>query len=226
MSVLDDPQIAILNVPGLNNSGPAHWQTRWERNHGAIGRAELGLWDDPRRNAWVTSLDHAIRAASRPVVLVAHSLGCLAVAWWAVLEGQSKGWPVAGALLVAPPDLEVLGDVRVAGDFNPRPRVLMPFPTILVASRDDPWATMTVQRDMARDWGSHLVDAGQQGHLNAESGMVDWAEGKALLTRLVEVARGEASASVLEAAQSIHDGRAALKVFPGREGLGQSLPLS
>jgi len=226
MSILDDPQIAILTVPGLGNSGPAHWQTRWERVHDAIGRADLGLWNDPRRNAWVTALDHAIRSAGRPVVLVAHSLGCLAVAWWAVFEGQSMGWPVAGALLVAPPDLEVLGDVRLAGDFNPRPRMRLPFPTILVASRDDPWATLNVQRDMAREWGAHFVDAGQQGHLNAESGLVDWAEGKALLTRLVEVARGEASAGVLAAAQSIHDGRAALRVFPGAGGLGTSLPLS
>jgi uncharacterized protein len=215
MSVLDDPQIAILNVPGLNNSGPAHWQTRWERSHDAIRRADLGLWDQLRRNQWVTALDRAIRDAGRPVVLVAHSLGCLAVAWWAVLEGQSKGWPVAGALLVAPPDLEVMADVRLAGDFNPRPRVLLPFPTILVASRDDPWATLNVQREMAHDWGAQFVDAGQQGHLNAESGLVDWSEGKALLTRLVEVARNEASADVLNAAQSIHDGRAALKVFPG-----------
>src|SRR6476619_5267926 len=101
MSVLDDPQIAILNAPGLGNSGPAHWQTRWERTHDAIRRADLGLWDQPRRNQWVTALDRAIRDAARPVVLVAHSLGCLAVAWWVVLEGQSKGWPVAGALLVA-----------------------------------------------------------------------------------------------------------------------------
>lgn len=215
MSVLDDPQIAILNVPGLNNSGPAHWQTRWERSHYAIRRADLGLWDNPRRNQWVTALDRAIRDAGRPVVLVAHSLGCLAVAWWAVLEGQSRGWPVAGALMVAPPDLEVLGDVRLAGDFNPRPRILLPFPTIVVASRDDPWATMGVQRDMAREWGAHFVDAGEQGHLNAESGLVDWQEGKLLLTRLVEVARGEVSADLLATAQAIHDRRAALRVFPG-----------
>src|SRR6478609_3382998 len=74
MSVLDDPQIAILNVPGLGNSGPAHWQTRWERSHDAIRRADLGLWDQPRRNQWVTALDRAIRDAARPVVLVANAL--------------------------------------------------------------------------------------------------------------------------------------------------------
>ena len=65
MSVLDDPQIAILNVPGLNNSGPAHWQTRWERSHDGIRRAELGLWDQPRRNQWATALDRAFEAIAQ-----------------------------------------------------------------------------------------------------------------------------------------------------------------
>lgn len=225
MSVLDDARIAILNVPGLNNSGPAHWQTRWERAHAGIGRADLGHWQLPRRNPWVTNLNQAIRAAGRPVVLVGHSLGCLTVAWWAALAGEAWASPVRGALLVAPPDLDVLGDARLAGDFNPRPRQPLPFPAILVASRDDPYATLAVQQGMARDWGAHFVDAGQQGHLNAESGLVDWAEGKALLTRLVEVARGDAPPNALDAAQAIHDGRAALNIFPGRTGLGGSLPL-
>jgi hypothetical protein len=98
--------------------------------------------------------------------------------------------------------------------------VRLPFPSIVVASRDNHWATVGVQRDMAREWGAHFVDAGEQGHLNAESGLVDWQEGKLLLTRLVEVARGEVSADVLATAQAIYDRRAALRVFPGAAGLG------
>src|ERR1700744_378609 len=92
----------VLTVPGLNGSGPSHWQTLWEEARPDTLRVELGMWSMPHRNAWVTRLDQAIPAAQAPVVLAAHSLGCLAVAWWAELSGQPYGWPVAGALLVAP----------------------------------------------------------------------------------------------------------------------------
>ena len=59
----------ILTVPGLNNSGPDHWQTVWERKRGDCVRVELGDWSTPRRDAWVRKLDQAIRAARGPVVL-------------------------------------------------------------------------------------------------------------------------------------------------------------
>ncbi len=41
------------------------------------------MWNTPHRNAWVIKLDQAIRSAQAPVILAAHGLGCLAVAWWA-----------------------------------------------------------------------------------------------------------------------------------------------
>jgi hypothetical protein len=76
----------ILTVPGLNNSGPEHWQSVWERQRPDCRRVDLGMWDKPHRNTWVNQLNLAIRQADRPVILAAHSLGCLAVAWWAQLE--------------------------------------------------------------------------------------------------------------------------------------------
>src|SRR3546814_20328511 len=94
----------VLAVPGLNNSGPGHWQTIWETTRNDCERVDLGMWDRPHRNTWVNKLNAAIRQADRPVILVAHSLGCIAVAWWAALERPPFGSPVAGALLVAPPD--------------------------------------------------------------------------------------------------------------------------
>src|SRR5262245_5536541 len=78
----------VLTVPGLNNSGPAHWQTLWEQRLSDCRRVELGMWDKPHRNTWVNKLNLAIRTADRPVVLAAHSLGCIAVAWWAHFEGR------------------------------------------------------------------------------------------------------------------------------------------
>src|SRR3546814_4634015 len=73
----------VLTVPGLNNSGPGHWQTIWETTRNDCERVDLGMWDRPHRNTWVNKLNAAIRQADRPVILVAHSLGCIAVAWWA-----------------------------------------------------------------------------------------------------------------------------------------------
>ncbi|MFW2830734.1 RBBP9/YdeN family alpha/beta hydrolase [Sphingomonas sp. ID0503] len=175
----------VLTIPGLNNSGADHWQTLWERERGDCQRVELGMWADPRRNPWVTKLDHAIASARPPVILVAHSLGCLAVAWWAALSGQPYGAPVAGALLVAPPDVDGCGG-RALGDFAPTPRHALPFPSYLVASRNDPYAAFQRSRDMASFWGSTLIDAGDLGHLNSESGLGNWPEGQALLDGLIE----------------------------------------
>lgn len=175
----------VLTVPGLGGSGPSHWQTLWEQARPDTVRVELGMWNTPHRNAWVTRLDEAIRGAEAPVVLAAHSLGCLAVAWWAQLSPQPYGWPVAGALLVAPADADRTGAQAELKAFAPTPRVSLPFPSIVVASSDDPWVSIERAHSMAADWGSLFVDAGPQGHLNAASGIGWWREGQALLDRVL-----------------------------------------
>lgn len=179
-----DEKPLVLLVPGLGNSGPGHWQTIWERELEDCLRADLGMWDRPQRNAWVTQLNSAISAASAPVVLVAHSLGCHAVSWWNALE-QPCADKVVGALLVAPPEVEGAWiDARLAS-FAPVARGRFPFPSFLVASRNDPYAAFGRAKRMARIWGSRLVDAGPMGHINAESGIGDWPYGLFLLRKLV-----------------------------------------
>ena len=185
-SPFDEQSPIILTVPGLGGSGPSHWQTLWEQSRPDTHRVELGMWDTPHRNSWVTKLDQAIRSAQAPVVLAAHSLGCLAVAWWAELSPQPFGWPVAGALLVAPADVD-RGDVRPElADFRPSPTTPLPFPSIVVASSDDPWIGIDKAHSLAKGWGSVFVDAGPQGHLNAASGIGWWEEGQALLDRVLD----------------------------------------
>ncbi len=186
----DEAGPIVLTVPGLGSSGPAHWQTLWEQSRPDTHRVELGMWDKPHRNAWVTRLDQAIRTARAPVVLVAHSLGCLAVAWWAELARQPFGWPVAGALLVAPADVDRADAASELRAFSPTPGAPLPFPSIVVASTDDPWVTIEKARSLAAGWGSLFVDAGAQGHLNAASGIGWWAEGQALLDRVLDAASG------------------------------------
>ena len=181
----------ILTLPGLNNSTQTHWQTYWEKDLSNCRRVELGLWEQPHRNTWVTKLNLAIRQIEGPVVLVAHSLSCHLVAWWAALERPAFADQVIGALLVAPPELDT-GDVdkRLLG-FAPTPRSVLPFPSIVAASRDDPYIPFSRARRLATLWGSRFADAGAVGHINAESDIGDWPFGKFLLRRLLD--RGHAA---------------------------------
>lgn len=189
----NSPSPLILTVPGLNGSGPGHWQSLWEQDLPDCARADLGMWSAPRRNVWVAKLDDAIRRAGRPVILVAHSLGCHAVAWWASWTGQPYGWPVAGALLVAPPDLSKIElDARLL-DFAPTPLGPLPFPSIVIGSDNDPYASRDSLEHMARYWESAFVSVGDSGHINAESDLGWWVEGQALLSRLIHITASSGS---------------------------------
>ena len=162
----DGPAPVILTVPGLCNSGPGHWQTLWEAQLPRCRRVDLGLWEDPHRNTWVNKLNLAIQRAEGPVVLAAHSLGCLAVAWWAEYEqpgGPVDGGKVIGALLVAPPDVEERPLDRRLTRFAPVPEAALPFPSVLVASRNDPYLTMAQARGLARRWVCASPTRGRRG---------------------------------------------------------------
>lgn len=178
----------VLIVPGLNNSGPDHWQTLWQSELPSCQRVELGMWDNPHRNTWVNQLNLAIHRAGRPVILVAHSLGCHAVAWWAEYEQPAYGSLVAAALLVAPPEVESdCVDPRLKR-FAPLMSERLPFKSMVVASQNDPYASFGQTKRFARKWGSRLVDAGPIGHINAGSGIGNWPYGKYLLDRLISEA--------------------------------------
>ena len=93
----------ILLLPGWQNSEPAHWQSRWEAQHG-YQRVEQHDWMHPLRGDWTARLEEVVVDADGPVVLVAHSLGCILTAWWAAHSAHAQR--VVGALLVAPGDVE------------------------------------------------------------------------------------------------------------------------
>lgn len=176
-----------LTIPGLGGSGPNHWQTLWERSRHDCERVDLGSRDSPSRNGWVSAIERAVRGADAPIIFVAHSLGCHAVAWWAsLLAGEGASGLVAGALLVAPPDIDRAVAQPVLSRFAPSPRVPLPFPSILVASRNDPYASLARQREMAGNWLSDFVEIGEAGHINDASGLGQWHEGQQLLERLCD----------------------------------------
>lgn len=165
----------ILIVPGLTSSGPGHWQTRWEQNLSTARRVEQDDWDTPSREAWTRRLIEAAAACRKPVVIIAHSLGVLTVAHAAPALPQRK---VVGAFLVGLPDVEDNDRVPdLDPKFAPIPRDPLPFPSIVVASRTDPYCNYDRAEDFAYAWGSAIVDAGDSGHLNTDSGHGPWPEG-------------------------------------------------
>ncbi len=175
----------FLVLPGLNGSGPDHWQTIWEQRHPDFQRVQFGDWSSPDRSSWVAHLDEAIASAAPPVVFVAHSLGCHAVAWWAATASAEQVARIASAMLVAPPDLDAPDLMAMLRSFAPSPRRPLPFPCILVASRDDPYATFDSSARLADAWQARLVDVGRSGHVNALSRLGDWPEGKVILATLI-----------------------------------------
>jgi predicted alpha/beta hydrolase family esterase len=179
--------VTVLIVPGLGGSGPEHWQTRWEAERSDCSRVEQLSWHDPDPASWSAVLDAAIAAVAGPVILVAHSLGCVAVAHWAAHLAIRGTGPAraGGALLVAPCDVERPGALAAIARFAPTPRVALPFPSTVVASADDALATLPVARGLAHSWGSDFVDAGALGHINAASGLEAWDFGQALLDALI-----------------------------------------
>jgi predicted alpha/beta hydrolase family esterase len=169
-----------LVLPGIGGSGPQHWQTLWESQHPELRRVEQRDWERPDRAEWIARLEDAVREAGPDVVLVAHSLACLQVAHWAAETALA----VRGALLVAPPDPEGPEFPAVAVEFGPVPARRLPFPSIVVASSDDPYGAPEHARRCARAWGSRLVEIGPAGHVNTASGHGPWPEGLALLATL------------------------------------------
>jgi predicted alpha/beta hydrolase family esterase len=168
-------------VPGWRDSGPGHWQSLWaERMHEAQ-RVVQEDWATPNRDAWVATLAQAVLASDKPVVIVAHSLGCIATAHLPP-EAAAR---VHGALLVAPADPE---RKAVLSSFAPVPSAALPYRSVLVASSNDPFCPVRLAGAYARAWGSEFVRMQNAGHINIDSGHGEWPLGLALLQSLTDEA--------------------------------------
>jgi len=179
--IADDARVLIL--PGLYDSGPEHWQSRWRAAHADLRKVEQADWQTPKRTDWVATLDAAIAAERGDVVLVAHSLACTLVSYWVASVPRAID-RVRGALLVAPSDTEARSYPPGTEGFVPVPMARLPFRSIVVASSDDVYVTLARAQAFARAWGSEFVDIGPAGHINSSSGLGDWAAGYSLLEDL------------------------------------------
>jgi len=177
----DLPRPRILLLPGWLNSGPQHWQSRWQVLHGHE-RVEQADWQWPRRGDWMARLDEVLLEDPRPVLLVAHSLGCQLVAAWAAHSRHTAR--VRAAVLVAPPDTERADMPPQLHNWRPIARTRLPFAALAVTSSDDPFCTPERATAMVADWGAQRAEIGPRGHINDESGLGDWPEGLALLHAL------------------------------------------
>ncbi len=171
----------ILLLPGWQNSSPEHWQSRWEALHGDL-RVLQHDWMRPLRGDWIARLEEVLLAQTGHSILVAHSLGCMLTAAWAAISRNTH--LVQGALLVAPGDPE-REELRAAlKSWSPVVMQKLPFKSVLLGSRNDPYCAFERAREFATAWGAEFVDYGARGHINAESGLGDWPQGRALVTAL------------------------------------------
>lgn len=176
--------IRYLIVPGWQGSPEDHWQSHWQNSLPNSARVEQADWLKPRLEDWVGELQRTIAEHSSPVILIAHSLGCVTVAHWAQLAPLETLRQVQGALLVAPADVERPNCPPALRNFAPMPTDLLPFPAQIVSSDND--AAVSTQRalEMARNWGAEVGVLSQAGHINVKSGHQRWEQGFAYLYRL------------------------------------------
>ena len=174
----------FVTIPGIDGSGGDHWQSIWEAEWGPrASRIEPASWVAPELDDWCDAIDVAVRrVAPQAVVLVAHSLGCLAAAQWI----HRSPLPVRGVFLVAPPDRTgATFPAAAAPTFTVAPERPLAVPGLIVSSDDDPYCTERAGRRLARAWALPRITAGSIGHINSRSGLGRWDRGHTLLTGFV-----------------------------------------
>jgi len=178
-----EQDLTVLLLPGWQGSGPDHWQMRWAKVHG-YSVVEQNDWLRPRRGDWLARLDEVVIDAPGPVVLVAHSLGCILVSAWASFSRHTA--KVRAALLVAPGDVAQPALQEALPGWLPFEGRPLPFRSIVVGSDNDPYCSAERAQQLARNWSARWVGLGAAGHINADSSLGDWPQGHTLLQTLLK----------------------------------------
>lgn len=174
----------VLILPGWRGSGPEHWQTQWEAAFPGMRRVEQDDWERPVYADWARRLTGTVERCSKPVVLVAHSLANALIARWSQEADTKK---IAGAFMVATSDIDRFAgtpDFTVRG-FDPLVLKPLPFPSTVLASRDDERVTLERSRHFASAWGSRFVDVGKRGHIGSVARLGLWPQGLVLFGQFI-----------------------------------------
>ncbi len=178
--------LKLLILPGIGNSDSVHWQSLWQNSNADFSRIEQDDWDYPECSKWVKRLEESLSDYGENTILVAHSLSCLLISHWAA-NTQLK---IRGALLVAPPDPAAPIFPSEALSFANTPLKQLNFQSVLVASADDPYASISYSKNCAVSWGSEFFNIGNAGHINSSSGYGAWPQGELFLRSLIEKTSG------------------------------------
>lgn len=167
-------------VPGFQGSPKGHWQywlNEIDRNAVTVVQDD---WFNPSMTEWVQRLQEVVETIDEPIQLVGHSMGCITIAFWAMIHDSSK---IDSAVLVAPADSESSYLPKEIVGFSPIPARSLPFHTTVVGSHNDPYMSLDRALHFANRWGADFVDAGHAGHINIEAGYGEWQELLPLLKR-------------------------------------------
>ncbi|MFT3857200.1 MAG: alpha/beta hydrolase [Aquabacterium sp.] len=176
------PQLRVLIIPGLHDSGEGHWQTWLQAHYPRAVRVVQNDWHTPDLDAWAASIDATVQDPRHDQVqwvAVAHSFGCLALAHHLAHASPRHGIDghgdrdghsghVCAALMVAPAD-------PVKFQIEDRlPRHPLGIPLNLIGSENDPWMPLSRARHWAMQWRAVFQSLGAAGHINVASGFGPW----------------------------------------------------
>jgi predicted alpha/beta hydrolase family esterase len=177
----------VLLLPDLDSDSPSYWQRQWAASRSDASIVDLGSSHRPDRNNWITRIDHATRCAGAPILLVGHGAGALAIAWWAMLCAQENESTVAGALLIGPSHPAAMEHGDRLASFAPSPQTILPFPSLVVASENDPALPVDHAFSIARQWGSGFARFGDCGRFGVDDGLGAWQQGEQLLNAFIDL---------------------------------------
>jgi predicted alpha/beta hydrolase family esterase len=173
----------ILIVPGLNGSSDDHWQSHWLSDYPQAVLVDQADWANPHRLQWLHRLEQAV-LGHPGALIVAHSLGAILTA---ALAMSPVSRFVGGALLVAPADIERTSVLHARSyEFGAMPTQRLPFPALLVASENDPYMALDKAQTAATGWSVPLINLGEAGHINVQSGFGRWPQGYALAMQVLQ----------------------------------------
>ncbi|MEG0340540.1 MAG: alpha/beta hydrolase [Acinetobacter sp.] len=177
----------VLIIPGLRDHVADHWQTLLQaklENVRSVPPLETDKLNCEKR---VAAIQAQLEQIEGPVILVAHSAGVLMTVHWAAKHQHD----IQGALLVTPPDLTKnwpanypSADTLRNEGWDPLPNQELPFPSIVVASTNDHLASLGAVEEMAKLWGSQLLNLGAVGHMNPAAGFGPWPQAEQLIQQL------------------------------------------